>query len=128
MAFLKIRIDVVSKHYEGVGGHITFLVPTGESSEWIFERLEQCRDQVVLKDGWRKANMDFQLQCSLMTPEEYQVIKVNKRFGANVEIPLGVDVSVQNDLYDKVIYPLNSLSDRVEDLTSSRMRDDTLGV
>ncbi len=124
MTYLRIRIDIKAKDYENINEQLTFLVPTGEQSEWIFERIEQCRDQVLLEGDWRRLNMDVRLQCRLMTEEELQVDRINRRFGAKIFIPNIVDVSVQDDLYKKVIYPLNRLADAVEhNINEARLED-----
>ncbi len=124
MTYLRIRIDIKAKDYENINEQLTFLVPTGEQSEWIFERIEQCRDQVLLEGDWRRLNMNVRLQCRLMTEEELQVDRINRRFGAKIFIPNIVDVSVQDDLYKKVIYPLNRLADAVEhNINEARLED-----
>ncbi len=127
MSYIKVKIDIMSKEYE-FGRGLEFLVKAGEESNWVFDRIEQFRDQVLFNNDWTKRTVDMKVKCNLVSEEQLQVDRINERFGENICVPKVVDISTQEPLYEEVIYPLGEMAKKVESRIEHEHREETLGV
>lgn len=120
MSYIRTTVDIIAKKW-GHHESLVFLVKSGKEFEWVFDRLEQFRDEFFLKGWWPQNNLEMKVGCELVSEEQLQVERLNARFsGKSTGISYVVNKPEKKAFNDGVMHQLQENVKSATDYIISR--------